>query len=75
MFKKINFFLGPSINGLVTDGNRKLCCRGFVLALFQSTTAYKIDSEDTGDYTKLFLVCKIEILQVLVNEIEVLSSF
>ena len=24
--------LGPSINGLVTDGNTKLCCRGFVLA-------------------------------------------
>ena len=35
--------LGPSMNGLVTDGNTKLCCRGFVLALFQSTTAYKID--------------------------------
>ena len=30
--------LGPSINGLVTDGNTKLCCRGFILALFQSTT-------------------------------------
>ena len=33
------------INGLVTDGNTKLCCRGFVLALFQSITAYKIDSK------------------------------
>ena len=30
-------YLGPSINGLVTDGNTKLCCRGFILALFQST--------------------------------------
>ena len=37
--------LGPTIKGLVTDGNTKLCCRGFVLALFQSTTADKIDSE------------------------------
>ena len=36
--------LGPSINGLVTDGNTKLFCQGFLLALFQSTTAYKIDS-------------------------------
>ena len=24
------FNLGPSINGLVTDGNTKLCCRGFI---------------------------------------------
>ena len=30
--------------GLVTDGNTQLCCRGFILALFQSTTANKIDS-------------------------------
>ena len=36
--------LGPSIKGLVTYGNTKLCCRGFILALFQSTTANKIDS-------------------------------
>ena len=43
--------------------------------LFQSTRAYKIDSEDTQDYTKLFPVCKVEILQVIVNEIEFLSSF
>ena len=26
--------LGPSINRLVTDGNTKLCCRGFILAPF-----------------------------------------
>ena len=26
-------------HGLVTDGNAKLCCQGFILALFQSTTA------------------------------------
>ena len=38
-------YLGPSINRVVTDGNTKLCCRGFVFALFQSPTAYKIDSE------------------------------
>ena len=41
--------LGPNINGLVTDGNTKLCCRGFILALFQNTTANKIDSEHTQD--------------------------
>ena len=40
--------LGPSINGLVTDGNTKLCYHGFVLSLFQTTTAYKIESEHTG---------------------------
>ena len=47
------FGLGPSIKGLVTGGNTNLCCRGFVLALFQSTTANKIDSEHTGDYTEV----------------------
>ena len=45
---------------LVTDRNTKLCCRAFVLALFQSTTANKIDSEHTRDYTKVFSVCKVE---------------
>ena len=34
----------PSINGLVTDGNTKLCCQGFILMLFQSITANKIYS-------------------------------
>ena len=53
----------------------KLCCPGFVLALFQSTTANKIDSEHTRDYTKVFLVCKVDILQVTINKIELLSSF
>ena len=43
--------------------------------LFQRTTAYKIDSDHTRDYTKLFSVCKVEILQVTVHKIEVLSSF
>ena len=66
--------LRPSINRLVTDRNTKLCCRGSVLALFQSTTANKIDSEHTRGYTKIFPVCKVEILQVTVNKIEVLSS-
>ena len=56
---------------MVTDGNTKLCCRGFVLALFQSTTAYKIDSEHTRDNMKYFPVCKVEILQVTGNKIEV----
>ena len=67
--------LRSSIKGLVTEGNTKLYCRGFVLALFISTTANKIDSEHTNDYTKLFPVCKVEILQVTVNKIEVLPSF
>ena len=58
------YFLGPSINGLVTDRNRKLSCRGFGLGLFQSNTANKIYSEHTRDYKKLFPVCKVEILQV-----------
>ena len=36
----ITFSLGPSINGLITDRNTKICCQGFVLAGFiQSTTA------------------------------------
>ena len=44
--------LGPSI-GLLTEGNTKLRCRGFILALFQSTTANTIDSEHTQDYETL----------------------
>ena len=66
--------LGPSINGLVTDGNTKLCCRGFILALFQSTTANIIDSEHTQDYKRLLPVCETEILRVTVKRIEVFSS-
>ena len=58
---KSTHVLGPSINGLVTGGNTKLCCRGFVLSLFQSTTANKIDLERTQDYTYLFPVCRVEI--------------
>ena len=68
-------YLGPSINGLVTDGNTKLCRRGFILAPFQSTTANKIDSEHTQDYKKLQPVCEAKILRVTVKRIEVLSSF
>ena len=55
------------MNGLVTNGNTKLCCRGFILALFQSTTANKIDSEHTRDYKRLLQVCKAEILGVTVK--------
>ena len=42
---------------------------GFVLGLFQSTTATIIGTEHTRDYTKLhvFLVCKVKILQITVN--------
>ena len=46
-FIKVACILGPRINGLVTARNAKLCCRGFIFALFQSTTANKIDSEHT----------------------------
>ena len=69
------FYLGPSINGLVTDGNTKLCCQGFILALFKSTTANKIDSEHAQDYKRLLLVCEPEILRVTVKIIEVFSIF
>ena len=78
---KITFFssstiaLGPSINGLVTDRNTKLCCRGFILALFQSTLANKIDSEHTRDYKRLLSVCEAVIVQVTVKIIEVFPSF
>ena len=63
------------MNGLVTNGNTKLCSRGSILVLFQSTTVNKTDSEHTGHYTKVLPVCKVEKLQVTVNRIEVLSSF
>ena len=72
---KISLYLRPSINGLVTDGNTKLCCEGFILALFQSTTANKIDSEHTRDYKRLLPVWEAEILRVTVKMIEVFSSF
>ena len=41
----------------------------------KSTTAYKTDSEHTRDYTKLFPVCKVEILLVTVNKMEVNHLF
>ena len=52
--------LGPSINGLVTDGNTKLCCQGYVLTLFQSTTAYKIDPKHIPDYTSYSRYAKLK---------------
>ena len=67
--------LRPSINGLVTNGITKLCCRGFILALFQSITANKIDSEHTRDYKRLLSECEAKILQVTVKRNEVFSSF
>ena len=67
--------LGPSLNGLVTNGNTKLCCEAFILALFQSTTAHKISYELIRDYKKLLLIYEIETLQVTVNRIQVFSSF
>ena len=60
--------LGPSIDRLVTDENTKICCRGFILAPFQSTTANKIDSEHTQDYKRLLPVCEAEILSVTVKK-------
>ena len=44
--------------------NTKLCCQAFILALFHSTTANKIDSEHIRDCKK---VCEVEILQVTVK--------
>ena len=70
----IGFYLGRSINGLVTDGNTMLCCRGFHLPLFQSTTANKVDSEHTQDYKRLLSVFEAEILRVTVKRIDVFSS-
>ena len=70
-----SIYLGPSINGLVNDGNTKLCCRGFISAIFQSNTADKIDSEHTRDYKRLLPVCEAEILRVSVKRIEVFSTF
>ena len=43
--------------------------------LIQRSTACKIDSKHTKDYTKLFPVCKVEILQFTVDKNNVLSSF
>ena len=68
-------YLGPSINGLDTDGNAKVCCRGFILSLFQSIAANKIDSKHTRDYKRLPPVCEAEIFRVKVKRIEVFSSF
>ena len=59
---EVHVLLGPSINGLVTDGNTKLCCQGFILALFQSTAANKIDFKHTQDYKRLIPVRDAEIL-------------
>ena len=59
----------------VNDGNTKLCCSGFILALFQSATANKIDSERTRDYNKLFRVCKVELLHVTVMKLMVYHLF
>ena len=67
--------LGPNINGLVTDSNTKLCCRGFILALFQSTTANIIDFEHTQDYKRLLPVCEAEILRVTIKRIKVSHLF
>ena len=72
---KVRYDLGPSINGLVTDGNTKLCCRDFILALFQSTTANKIDSEHTRDYKRLLTVCEAEILRATLKELKFAHLF
>ena len=44
------------------------------LALFQSTTANKIDSEHTRDYKRLLPVWGAEILRVTVKRIDVFSN-
>ena len=66
------------MNGLVTNGNTKLCCRlveALFLALFQSTTSNKIESEHTQDYKRLPPMWEAEILRVTAKRIEVFSSF
>ena len=70
-----DYQLGPSINGLVTDGNTKLCCGGFILALFQSTTANKTDSEHTRGHKRLLPVCEAEILRVTLKELKFFPFF
>ena len=65
-----NCDLGLNINGLVINGNTKLCCRAFILALFHSTTANKFDSEHIPDYKKLLRVCEVEILKVTVKKLK-----
>ena len=75
IFLEVYCRLRTSINRLVTDGNTKLCCQGFILALFQSTSANKFDSERTQHYKRLLSVCEAEILRVTVKRIEVFSSF
>ena len=62
----------PCMNGLVTGGNTKLGFRGFVLSLFQSTTAYKIDSDIPKTIRSYSRYEKTKILQVTVNKVEVL---
>ena len=62
--------LRPSINGLVTDRNTKLCCLGFILGLFQSTSTNKIDSEHTGDYKRILRYAKLNIYQVTVKRLK-----
>ena len=49
---------------MISDPWSLTCCRGCILALFQSTTANKIESEHTRDYKKLFPAYEVEILQV-----------
>ena len=66
-----NPVLGPSLNGLVTDGNTKLWCQSFLSALFQSTTANKIDFEHAQYYKMLLTLCEAEISQVTVKRIGV----
>ena len=63
------------MNGLVTDGNTKLCCRGFILALFQTTTANTIDSKHTRGYKRLLPACEAEILRVTLKRFKVFPIF
>ena len=69
-----DYGLGPRINGLVTNGNTKLCYRASILALFHSTTVNKIDSEHIRDYKQLLPVYEVEMIQVTAKKNEVFSS-
>ena len=61
---------GSTLFSIATRTQYKQIGCGFILTLFQRTTANQIDSEHTP-----VQVCKVEILQVTGNKIEVKSSF
>ena len=68
-YELATYKLGPSINGLVTDGIQNYVFEAVFQRYFK-----KNDSEHTRDYKRLPPVCEAEILRVSVKIIEVFSS-